>query len=77
MLYLWKTTWIILLTDYKLFKNITQSKTMLGLIWRFIVLLSAFWLLGLALHIAREFIHLMLFLAIVVTIYQLFRAPDM
>ena len=49
---------------------------MLELTWRFVVLLSAFWLLGLALHIAREFIHLLLFLAIIVTIYQLFQASD-
>lgn len=50
---------------------------MWDLIWSFVVLLSAFWLLGLALNIASHLIHLVLALTIALTIYNLLRTPEM
>ena len=47
------------------------------LVWKFVVLLSAFWLLGLALNIAGNIIALVLALTIALTIYNLLRAPEM
>ena len=46
---------------------------MLGsILWGVVVLLVVFWLLGLVLHIAGGFIHILLVIAIVVLLYNLF-----
>ena len=47
------------------------------LVWKFVVLLSAFWLLGLALNIAGKIIALVLALTIVLTIYNLLQTTEM
>jgi len=46
---------------------------MFGLLWGVVVVLFAFWALGLALHIAGNLIHLLLVLAIAVAIYNFFK----
>lgn len=43
---------------------------MLSLLWGVVVVLFAFWALGLALHIAGGLIHILLVLAIAVAIYN-------
>lgn len=47
------------------------------LVWKFVVLLSAFWLLGLALNIAGNIIAPVIALTIALTIYNLLRALEM
>lgn len=49
---------------------------MLGLLWGLVVVLFAFWVLGLALHIAGNLIHIVLVLAIALAIYNFFKARD-
>jgi uncharacterized membrane protein YhaH (DUF805 family) len=49
---------------------------MLSIIWGIVVVLIAFWALGLALHIAGNLIHAVLLLAIALAIYNFFKARD-
>jgi Family of unknown function (DUF5670) len=49
---------------------------MFGILWGIVVLLFAFWVLGLVLHIAGNLIHLALVLAITLAIYNFFQARD-
>ena len=49
---------------------------MLGLLWGIVVVLVAFWVLGLVLHIAGGLIHIVLLLAIGLGIYNFFMARD-
>jgi len=49
---------------------------MLSILWGIVVVLIAFWALGLALHIAGSFIHAVLLLAIALAIYNFFKARD-
>ncbi len=49
---------------------------MFGIIWGIVVLLFAFWALGLFLHIAGNLIHVVLVLAIALAIYNFFQARD-
>ena len=43
----------------------------LGAIWTIAVILFVLWVLGLALHIAGGFIHLLLIVAIILVVYNL------
>ena len=45
---------------------------MLSLLWAIVVILVVLWLLGLVLNIAGGFIHILLIIAIVVVLYNLF-----
>lgn len=49
---------------------------MLGFLWGLVVVLFAFWALGLALHILGNLIHILLLLAIALAIYNFFKARD-
>ncbi|NMG09564.1 lmo0937 family membrane protein [Brasilonema sp. UFV-L1] len=49
---------------------------MLGILWGLVVLLFAFWVLGLVLQIAGNLIHIALVLAITLAIYNFFKARD-
>ena len=49
---------------------------MFGILWGLVVLLFAFWVLGLVFHIAGNLIHLALVLAITLAIYNFFQARD-
>ena len=44
---------------------------MVGLLWTIIVLLFAFWLAGLLLHVAGGFIHLLLVIALALFLFNL------
>jgi hypothetical protein len=46
---------------------------MFSLLWGIAVVLFAFWVLGLVLHLAGSFIHLLLVLAIAIAVYNLVR----
>ncbi|MEH2453861.1 lmo0937 family membrane protein [Nostoc sp.] len=50
---------------------------MLGILWGVVVLLFAFWALGLALHIAGNFIHIVLIVAIALAIYNFAKSRAM
>jgi 4-hydroxybenzoate polyprenyltransferase len=54
----------------------SESKIMLGILWGLVVLLFAFWVLGLVLHIAGNLIHIALVLAITLAIYNFLKARD-
>lgn len=47
---------------------------MLGLLWSIVVILVAFWVIGLALHIAGNLIHIVLLLAIGLAIYNFIKS---
>ncbi len=47
---------------------------MLSLLWGVVVVLFAFWALGLALHIAGGLIHILLVLAVAVAIYNFIKS---
>jgi hypothetical protein len=49
---------------------------MFGLLWAIVVILAAFWAIGLALHIAGNLIHIVLLLAIGLAIYNFFSKRD-
>ncbi len=49
---------------------------MLGLLWTLVVLLFAFWVLGLVLHIAGNLIHIALVLAVALAIYNFLKTRD-
>lgn len=49
---------------------------MFGLLWGLVVILVAFWAIGLALHIAGNLIHLILLLAIGLAVYNFFSKRD-
>ncbi|MEH1970672.1 lmo0937 family membrane protein [Nostoc sp.] len=49
---------------------------MLSILWGIVVVLIAFWALGLALHIAGNLIHAVLLLAIGLAIYNFFKTRD-
>ena len=49
---------------------------MLSILWGIVVVLIAFWALGLALHIAGSLIHAVLLLAIALAIYNFFKVRD-
>ncbi|MBD2496685.1 lmo0937 family membrane protein [Nostoc sp. FACHB-280] len=49
---------------------------MLSILWGIVVLLVAFWVLGLVLHIAGNLIHVALLIAIALAIYNFFKARD-
>ncbi|MEH2247806.1 lmo0937 family membrane protein [Nostoc sp.] len=49
---------------------------MFSILWGIVVVLIAFWGLGLALHIAGNLIHVVLVLAIALAIYNFFKARD-
>ncbi|MFN6482421.1 MULTISPECIES: lmo0937 family membrane protein [unclassified Nostoc] len=49
---------------------------MLSILWGIVVVLIAFWALGLAFHIAGSLIHAVLLLAIALAIYNFFKARD-
>lgn len=49
---------------------------MLSLLWGIVVLLFAFWALGLAFHIAGSLIHVVLLLAIGLAVYNYFKGRD-
>lgn len=42
-----------------------------GILWAIIVILFVFWLLGLVLRVAGNFIHVLLIIALIVFIYNL------
>jgi hypothetical protein len=44
---------------------------MVGILWAVVVVLVVLWLLGLLLHVAGGFIHLLLVIAAIVLIYNL------
>ncbi|MEH2009955.1 MAG: lmo0937 family membrane protein [Nostoc sp.] len=50
---------------------------MLGILWGIVVLLFAFWALGLALHIAGNLIHIVLIVAIALAIYNFAKSRAM
>ena len=45
---------------------------MLGILWFIVGILVVFWVLGLLLHIAAGFIHILLVIAVVIFLYNLF-----
>ncbi|MEH2423347.1 MAG: lmo0937 family membrane protein [Nostoc sp.] len=49
---------------------------MFSILWGIVVVLIAFWGLGLAFHIAGNLIHAVLLLAIALAIYNFFKARD-
>lgn len=49
---------------------------MFGLLWGVVVILVAFWAIGLALHIAGSLIHIVLLLAIGLAVYNFFSKRD-
>ncbi|KAB8330952.1 lmo0937 family membrane protein [Scytonema tolypothrichoides VB-61278] len=49
---------------------------MLSILWGLVVLLFAFWVLGLVLQIAGNLIHIALVLAITLAIYNFLKARD-
>ncbi|MBD2450948.1 lmo0937 family membrane protein [Nostoc sp. FACHB-152] len=49
---------------------------MLSILWGIVVLLVAFWVLGLVFHIAGNLIHMALLIAIALAIYNFFKARD-
>ncbi len=49
---------------------------MLSLLWGLVVVLFAFWLIGLTLHIAGSLIHIVLVLAIALAIYNFAMSRD-
>jgi hypothetical protein len=49
---------------------------MFGLLWGLVVILVAFWAIGLALHIAGNLIHIILLLAIGLAVYNFFSKRD-
>lgn len=49
---------------------------MLGILWGVVVVLVAFWLLGLILHIAGGLIHIVLLLAIALAVYNFAMSRD-
>jgi len=49
---------------------------MFSILWGIVVLLCAFWVLGLVFHIAGSLIHVALVLAIALAIYNFFQARD-
>ncbi len=44
---------------------------MFGVLWTIAVILAVLWLLGVVLHIAGSFIHLLLVIAAIVVVYNL------
>ena len=49
---------------------------MLGLLWGLVVVLVVFWVLGIALQIAGNLIHILLLLAIGIAVYNFFKVRD-
>lgn len=49
---------------------------MFSLLWSIVVVLFAFWLLGLVLNIAGNLIHIVLVLAIALAVYNFFQSRD-
>jgi small-conductance mechanosensitive channel len=49
---------------------------MLSILWGIVVLLIAFWALGLALNIAGNLIHAVLLIAIALAVYNFFKGRD-
>lgn len=49
---------------------------MFSLLWSIVVILFAFWLLGLVLNIAGNLIHIVLVLAIALAVYNFFQSRD-
>lgn len=43
----------------------------LGILWTIVVILVVLWLIGLLLHIAGGFIHLLLIIAAIIVVYNL------
>lgn len=61
---------------YKQIKTyLTESKYVLSILWG-VVVLVAFWALGLVLHIAGNLIHAVLLIAIALAIYNFLKARD-
>lgn len=56
--------------------DLIQNKYMFSILWGIVVLLVAFWALGLTLHIAGNLIHAVLLIAIGLAIYNFFKARD-
>jgi uncharacterized membrane protein len=49
---------------------------MIGVLWGVVVVLLAFWAIGLALNIVGNLIHIALVLAIAIAVYNFFKARD-
>ncbi|BDA73329.1 hypothetical protein DSM106972_064530 [Dulcicalothrix desertica PCC 7102] len=49
---------------------------MIGILWGVVVVLLAFWAIGLALNIVGNLIHIALVLAITIAVYNFFKARD-
>lgn len=49
---------------------------MIGILWGIVVVLVAFWAIGLVLNIVGNLIHIALVLAIAIAIYNFFQARD-
>jgi Family of unknown function (DUF5670) len=47
---------------------------MAGILWAVVVVLVAFWFIGLTVHIAGSLIHLLLVIALIVLVYNLVTA---
>jgi hypothetical protein len=45
---------------------------MFGILWGIVVILFVLWLIGFILHLAGGFIHILLILAVIVLLYNLF-----
>ncbi|MEH2287850.1 MAG: lmo0937 family membrane protein [Nostoc sp.] len=56
--------------------DLIQNKYMFSILWGIVVILVAFWALGLTLHIAGNLIHAVLLIAIGLAIYNFFKARD-
>ncbi len=59
-----------------LFNTLEEDEKMLSLLWGIVVVLFAFWALGLVLHVAGGLIHILLLLAIALAIYNFSMSRD-
>ncbi len=50
------------------------GKIMVGILWAIVVILVVLWLIGLLMNVAGGFIHLLLIVALIVLLYNLFFA---
>ncbi|MEH2135068.1 lmo0937 family membrane protein [Nostoc sp.] len=75
-----KTNRIKLKLDDKICEQVKitflRVKYMFSILWGIVVVLVAFWALGLTLHIAGNLIHALLLIAIGLAIYNFFKARD-
>ena len=66
--------WHVALADCSTYTHVEHGKgvkKMVSILWAIVVVLVVLWLLGLLLHVAGGFIHLLLIIAAIVLVYNL------